>query len=679
MPFSWSSPVEPILVEEKRAHAEKLIREGYFADAIVALEGLSRDRSPEAREHAKWARANLPKLKAALQKSRAECREACVLAEQLFHDFEYAEAVEILEKFKRGSRSADAEELIKECKRALKKIAKLNEEIDRAIYRHETETDEFFDTLAELLNLDPKDRRAKELYKKLEKARHEESHLGWRLGLVALSLLCLVAVGWVLKLVFWPEMPGTITITLTEPGLNVFIDGKMLDEDDFDEKLDRYEAGDHRLELRRGLEVVARHTFTIEPNAHKILEVPGEEVVLESPAPAEPLPPDLPLEVPAEEVVRQPPQPLPDPLPMPEPMPMPIPEPMPVPEAPKINGFPIAKQTKYFHLQGPRVRPQHAAFSADSTRIVADRLTSDPIDPEKTYDILVWDSASGETVRTISTDGGELQGLAFSPDAKQLAGALVNSPEPNGGMVQIWNLETGALEQTLLLGVPPAQETVAVKGITFSPDGKMIGVINQDSAYVWTVADGKLHFQKSFAPSGLTSIAFFPVGQILILGTTTPNNAADGVISWDMERDAQRGLLEAGRPSDASHPVFAISNDLSVMTVLNENSIRRYAVENGRTLGSASLPPFLGEDEPMTRVSYSPGGQYVMASAPGRRPLIWQDSDFVRAAILGESSLVGSYAVKFSADSRFVFQLDDPDENDFAACAAVVRTWQIAD
>jgi len=39
------------------------------------------------------------------------------LAEELYQDGKYAEAVEILEKFKRGSRSAQAEDLLKECKR----------------------------------------------------------------------------------------------------------------------------------------------------------------------------------------------------------------------------------------------------------------------------------------------------------------------------------------------------------------------------------------------------------------------------------------------------------------------------------------------------------------------------------------------------------------------------------
>jgi hypothetical protein len=227
--------------------------------------------------------------------------------------------------------------------------------------------------------------------------------------------------------------------------------------------------------------------------------------------------------------------------------------------------------------------------------------------------------------------------------------------------------------------VPPGQEKAEIKGVAFSADGALVGLINQDAASAWIVSDGKPRFQKSFAPSSLTSIGFFPLGEILILGVTSPGNTSDGVMSWDIQRDIQRGLLSAGGSKTKSHPAFAVSRDLSVMTVLNGDSIRRYAIQNGQYLSGASLPTFLGESDSMKHLSYSPSGQYLMADVPGRRPLIWQDTDFTRVAILGEISSVSSFAAAFSPDSKFVLQLDRPDESDFADSAAVIRTWQIAE
>lgn len=674
--------MEPVSVEERRAQAEKLINGGYYADALMVLEGIERDRSPDGKTHVQWARQQTPIIKAALKKSRAECQDAYRLAGQLFEDCKYAEAVEILEKFKRGSRSAQAEELLKEAKRILKKITKLNEDIDRAIYKNETETDEFFDLIESLLELDPKDRRARQLHQKLEAERHTESHLGWRLGLAAMVMICLVAVGWVCKLVFWPSGEGTITIKLTRPELTVHIDGVPLAPSDLDTKLDRYKPGDHRLELRRGIDVVARHTFTIEANLDKTLEVPGNEVVLnETIPPAETLPLE---EVPEpnsheQPVVRLDPEPMPMPMPEPEPEPMVIGEQKPVPktEPTRINGFPIAKQIKYVPLIGPAIQPRHAVFSQDARLVAAERMTSDPADPQKTYDVLVWDTTTGETVQTFTLDAGELQGLAMSPDGNLLAAALVNSPDPEAGIVQIWSVETGALVHALSLSPAPAQTEVLVKGVAFSFDGKLVGIINQNAVSVWTLSDGTSRFQRSFAPSNLTSIGFFPLSEIVVVGTTVPGGGADGVLSWDMKLNTQRGVLPAGRSEAASHPAFAVSPDLSVMTVMNENSLRRYATQNQQLLDSASLPEFLGETQAMKAATYSPSGQYVMASVPGRRPLIWRDSDFTRIAILGELSSVGSFAVRFTPDSKSVMQLDNPDENDFSAGSAVIRAWEI--
>jgi WD40 repeat protein len=277
----------------------------------------------------------------------------------------------------------------------------------------------------------------------------------------------------------------------------------------------------------------------------------------------------------------------------------------------------------------------------------------------------------------ITTDAGELQRMAFSANGKLFATAHANAPEPTGGTLQIWNVETGAIAQSIPLEVPPGQNEVAIKDLAFSPDGLMIGLINQDSAFVWLLSDGKLRTQKSLAPSKLTSIGFFPAGEILILGVSSGGNN-DGVMSWDMQRNVQRGFLRVDSfGSDSSFPIFAMSKDLSVMVTLNGNSIRRYSIQTARMVNSAILPKFLGEEDDFKRLVYSPSGQYAMASVPGRRPLIWQDSDYDREAILGETAFVGAYAEAFTPDSKSVLQLDRPENTDLEASAAVIRTGQI--
>ncbi len=296
--------------------------------------------------------------------------------------------------------------------------------------------------------------------------------------------------------------------------------------------------------------------------------------------------------------------------------------------------------------------------------------------PEKTYDVTIWDTTTGKPVQLFPLLAGDFQGMAFSPDGKQLATAHAQTPDAKGGTLQIWNVETGKLEQSLLLSVPPAQETVQVKGVGYSTDGKLVAVINQDAAYVWTVSDGQPKFQRSMAPASLTSIGFAPIPDVLILGAL--GEPADTVMSWNIQTKTQLGYVDAGNPQPA-HPAFAFSPDHTVMTLVNENSIRRYNAANAQLLNSASLPEFLGETNVMQHVEYSPSGQYVMASTAGRRPLVWQDSDYNRIAILGESTRVASYAATFAPDSKFILQLDRADASDLEQSAAVIRIWQIAE
>ena len=120
--------------------------------------------------------------------------------------------------------------------------------------------------------------------------------------------------------------------------------------------------------------------------------------------------------------------------------------------------------------------------------------------PEKTYEILIWDTASGQAVQTLKTDAGEIQGMAFSPDGKMLAVALVNLPGADGGTLQVWNTETGGVAQSMTLGIPPGQTKIAVNGTAFSSDGTLVGIINQDSAFVWELRNGELKTQRNMAP-----------------------------------------------------------------------------------------------------------------------------------------------------------------------------------
>ena len=110
-----------------------------------------------------------------------------------------------------------------------------------------------------------------------------------------------------------------------------------------------------------------------------------------------------------------------------------------------------------------------------------------------------------------------------------------------------------------------------------------------------------------------------------------------------MQKNIQRGFLSASSfGSEAGHPVFALSRDFTIMTVLNGNSIRRYSVEE----------PELRRQRQASRVSWGRQNLHEDRLFPqrhlrdghhaGRRPLIWQDSDYDRVGNSRRDGVRGS-------------------------------------
>jgi WD40 repeat protein len=128
---------------------------------------------------------------------------------------------------------------------------------------------------------------------------------------------------------------------------------------------------------------------------------------------------------------------------------------------------------------------------------------ADPQEPGTLFHgsrIRFYDVASGKTVDRIPTFKGAAQDLAFTGDGKRLVTA-----EGHGGMVRIWNVETGQEERSFQ-AVPEAvkKQSYIVRRTLVSPDGKTVvktcekdlgelGVEGPRPQFVqlWDVATGK--------------------------------------------------------------------------------------------------------------------------------------------------------------------------------------------
>jgi WD40 repeat protein len=188
--------------------------------------------------------------------------------------------------------------------------------------------------------------------------------------------------------------------------------------------------------------------------------------------------------------------------------------------------------------------------------------------PEGDYrGVKIYDASSGKFERMLPISDKVAKGLvlslSFSPDGKQLFGAIVsNNPEltasppiPPEGEVVMWNAATGAV-------IWRTRIAAGTNAVTYSADGTCVAATCGDNQVrVWRAADGEV--VRAFrAPSNarldeagaqvpaLFGVAISPDGKRLAAG------GADAIMIWDMTS----GQLVLTIPQSCSRLAFTPDN-----------------------------------------------------------------------------------------------------------------------
>jgi WD40 repeat protein len=119
----------------------------------------------------------------------------------------------------------------------------------------------------------------------------------------------------------------------------------------------------------------------------------------------------------------------------------------------------------------------------------------------------IWETATGDLVRTLTGHTDALTDVSFSRDGR----LLVTASRDHDG--RIWNVATGRMTVLLRGHFGP------VFGARFSPDGRWVVTAGPTTAGLWEVATGRLLTYLRGHKGALTSASFSPDGrQILTSG-----------------------------------------------------------------------------------------------------------------------------------------------------------------
>lgn len=246
--------------------------------------------------------------------------------------------------------------------------------------------------------------------------------------------------------------------------------------------------------------------------------------------------------------------------------------------------------------------------------------------------IKIWDTRTGQSVKTLSGHQGWVNAVAFNPTGNVLVSASDDQT------IRIWDVDKGQALRTL-----PKQAT-AVTDIAISPDGQTIASSTENgSINLWALSGKLLHTLKT-ENVVVTSVAFSPDGNTLV-----STHADHSLRLWQV----------------------ATGNPLPTLKGHGAPTLDAVFHPDGKTLVSASVdkqvrvwttPSLLEDASPILAMAVSPDQQtFATASLDGIIQL-WRPDPQVGKVPLktlkGDQTPV--YALRFSADSQYLLSGHDP-------------------
>lgn len=264
--------------------------------------------------------------------------------------------------------------------------------------------------------------------------------------------------------------------------------------------------------------------------------------------------------------------------------------------------------------------------------------------------VRLWDVVSGREVQQLWGHTKYLNNLGFSPD-----GMLLASRSIQDNTVRLWDVASGTqlpqlLEYEKLLGE-----------VIFSPDSKLLASVCRDSSTrLWDIISGTelRQLQEKTSELSIDSVAFYPDGNLLVLGTTHSNKT---VWLWDVTSDTRRQLQ--GSTDEMYNVAFSSDNRLMASWASEDNTVWLWDVASGTQVKQLQTQP-----KAICDVALSPDNKIVASGSFDNTVRLWDVASSREVYQLhGHTDYVKSVA--FSPDGKLLAS---------ASWDSTIRLWNLA-
>jgi WD40 repeat protein len=255
-------------------------------------------------------------------------------------------------------------------------------------------------------------------------------------------------------------------------------------------------------------------------------------------------------------------------------------------------------------------------------------------------EVLVWNASSGKLILDLTSQllesgqvfyvagarGGGIgmgigsgvftgQGIAFSPDGRQLAFG-------SGNAIEIWDIASASKSIDLVQPIAPAYAT----RVSYSADGKTLyAVINRNrDAQIWEVQTGKLLNQLNLPPVNPNAFSATALNGSLFARNNYDDNSHYWVELWDLETGEMLRLPTLARETEP----LRFSPDGSLLIAISDKRLFFWETQRGR------LVRWMPVDTSQLGLAISPDNATLAIGQDGKAQL-WDISALRDAAAQG--------------------------------------------